>query len=236
MITQEEAASNRSQAPRQPVPGWVLPAALGGVAGGLMLGSSFLILPQPPALTAPLGQLVGYANAHHDLLLWVAWLEAVGSALFVTFLVALATTDADGRSVARPLTVLFGAGVLAVGLLYAICLIAIAESSRMGGTQLRTGAVAYGLWAACEHAFLLAPPIFLPLGFALRGSSALGSRFSATAIALGVVSIVLGLVGLFYARPQNAGVAGVAINTLIGLEAVWVAAAAFSLFRHRVSR
>jgi len=210
---------------------WV---ALGGVVGVLMLGSSFLLLPNVPALTAPLGQLVDYANGHHALLLLTAWLEAAGSALYVGFLVFLAHRDVGGgRRTAGLLTILCGAAVLSVGLFYAICLIAMAESAKMGGTQLRTVLIAYGLWAACEHAFLLAPPVFLPLGFALRGSSTLGSRFSKTAIAFGCASIVLGLVGLFAARPQNAGAAGIAINVLIGLEVSWVAAAAVSLHRRR---
>jgi hypothetical protein len=105
----------------------------------------------------------------------------------------------------------------------------------MGGPQLRTATVAYGLFAACEHTFLLAPPVFLPLGFALRGSPLLGSRFSKSAVALGCASIVLGAVGLFLARPNNAGAAGVAINALLGLEAIWVAAAALSLHQRRAS-
>lgn len=200
-----------------------------------MLATSFLLLPDVPALPAPLGQLVDYANGHHALLLLTAWLEAAGSALYVGFLVFLAVRSAgsEGRT-AGLLTILCGAAVLAVGLLYAICLIAMAESAKLGGTQLHTVSIAYGLWGACEHAFLLAPPVFLPLGFALRGSSTLGSRFANTAIAFGCASIVLGFVGLFAAGPQNAGAAGVAINALIGLEVVWVVAAAGSLCRGRV--
>jgi hypothetical protein len=210
--------------------------SLAGVAGAILLGSSFLLLPHPPAVNAPVGQLVDYANSHHDLLLLTAWLEAAGSALFVAFLVVLADTEAGGRGTARLLTLLCGGAVLAVGLLYAICLIAMAESSELGGTQLRTAPVAYGLWAACEHAFLLAPPVFLPLGFALRRSSALSSRFSTGAVLLGCAAIVLGLVGLFYAGSQNAGAAGIAINVLLGLQAVWVIAAAVSLQRRTVPR
>lgn len=218
------------------VPEYASWVALGGVVGVVMLGSSFLLLPNAPALTARLGQLVDYANAHHALLLLTAWLEAAGSALYVAFLVFLANGDVGGgRTTAGLLTILCGAAVLAVGLFYAICLIAMAESARLGGTQLRTVSIAYGLWAACEHAFLLAPPVFLPLGFALRGSSTLGPRFSNTAVAFGCASIVLGALGLFAAGPQNAGAAGVAINVLIGLEVIWVIAAAVALHRRHMT-
>jgi hypothetical protein len=50
--------------------------------------------------------------------------------------------------------------------------------------------------------------------------------FSNWAIALGCVSEALGLVGRFYAYPNNAGAAGIAINVLIGVEAIWTLAAA----------
>jgi len=212
--------------------GRVIWASFAGIVGVVVLGASFVILPAPPAVNAPVGELVGYANRHHDLLLWTAWLEAAGSILFVVFLVALAHMGSS-RGPAKLLTVLCGAAVIAVGLLYSICLIAIAESSKVGGSQLRTAGVAYGMWAACEHAFLLAPPVLLPLGLALRGSSALPTRFSITAVAFGCASIVLGLVGLFYAGPNATGAAGVAINALIGLESLWVLLAAASLCRRR---
>lgn len=218
---------DRSEATRPSVSG----VALAGIVGALTLGSSFLILPSPPAISASLGQLVDWANGHHNLLLLTAWLEAVGAALFVAFLLMVASINVSGQRTARLLTVLFGGAVLTVSLVYAISVIMLAESSKIGGTQLQTAAVAYGLFAACEHTFLLAPPVFLSLGFALRGSSLLGRRFSKSAVALGCAAVVVGLVGLFYAKPQNAGPAGLAINVLIGLQSLWVLVAAGSLQR-----
>lgn len=211
-------------------------AALLGLVGAIALGSSFLVLPSPPAISAPLGQLVDWAHGHHNLLLLTAWLEAVGAALFVSFLVSLTSIDVSGQRTARLLTVLYGGAVLTVSLVYAISVIMLAESSTMEGAQFRTAPVAYGLFAACEHTFLLAPPVFLPLGFALRGSSLLGPRFSNSALALGCAAIIVGLVGLFYAKPQNAGAAGLAINLLLGLQSVWVLAAAFWLYRRPLTR
>jgi hypothetical protein len=202
-----------------------------GVVGALTLGASFLILPSPPSISVPLDQLVDWANGHHELLLLTAWLEAAGAALFVAFLLMLASMNDGGRRTARLLTVLFGGAVLTVSLVYAISVIMLAESSKLGGTQLRTAAVAYGLFAACEHTFLLAPPVFLALGFALRGSALLGERFSTSAVALGCAAVVVGVIGLFYAGPQNAGAAGLAINVLIGLQSLWVLVAAVSVQR-----
>ena len=202
-----------------------------GVLGAFTLGSSFLLLPNPPAISAPLAQLVAWAKGHHGSLLLTAWLEAAGAALFVGFLLMLASVEVTGRRTARLLTVLSGAAVLTVSLVYAISVIMLADAAKTGGPQLPTAAVAYGLFAACEHTFLLTPPVFLSLGFTLRGSKLLGPRFAGSAVALGCAAAVVGLVGLFYAKPQNAGPAGLAVNLLIGLQSLWVLAAAVSLQR-----
>jgi hypothetical protein len=206
-------------------------AAAGGALGTLVLASSFVILPQPPPVSAPVAVLDAYARAHHDLLLWAAWLEGTGTLLYVIFLVVLAT--AAGK-LARPssvLTAIAAAVVLMVSLVYDICLIAIAQSAATGGSQILTGVVAYGLWTAAEHAFLIAPAVFLPLGFAIRGSTVLPGPFAPSAIALGCASEILGVVGLFHAHPNNGGAAGIAINLLIGLEVMWTITAAVYTLR-----
>jgi hypothetical protein len=207
-------------------PGWARWAAIGGIAGALALGASFGIVPKPPAVGAPTAVLNAYTRAHHDLLLWAAWLEGIGTLLYVTFLLSLVHLADAMRRISGSLTLLAAAVVLGISLVYDVCLIAMAQGPVLGGPQLRTGSIAYGLWAACEHAFLIAPAILLPLGFALRGSTVLPRAFSNSAIALGCVSEALGLVGLFYAHPNNGGSAGIGINVLVDVEVIWVLAAA----------
>ena len=46
--------------------------------------------------------------------------------------------------------------MLAVSLVYNFLLITIAQSAALGGQQTTTALVAYGLFAAAEHVFLLA--------------------------------------------------------------------------------
>jgi hypothetical protein len=176
--------------------------------------------------------LDAYARAHHDVLLWAAWLEGSGTLLYVVSCSRLCTLPTPTGT----LTLLAAAVVLGISLVYDVCLIAIAQSPVFAGPQLTTGVVAYGLFAACEHAFLIAPSIFLPLGFAVRGSAVVPRAFSNWAIGLGCVSEALGLVGLFCAHPNNGGAAGIAINVLVGVEAVWtVAAAVYTLQRVRAT-
>jgi hypothetical protein len=188
-------------------------------------------VPSPPALGASTAVLDTWAKAHHDVLLWSAWLEGIGTLLYVVFLLSLVHLADANRRISGTLTLLAAAVVLGISLVYDVCLIALAQSAAVGGPQLTTGTVAFGLYAACEHAFLIAPAILLPLGFALRGSAALPRAFSNGAIALGCVSEALGLVGLFYAHANNGGAAGVAINALVGVEVIWVLAAAVYTLR-----
>jgi hypothetical protein len=211
---------------RTATPGWARWAAIGGIGGALALGASFGIVPKPPAVGAPTHVLDAYTSAHHDILLWAAWLEGSGTLLYLVFVLSLVHLADANRRIAGTLTLLAAAAVLGISLVYDVCLIAMAQGPALGGPQLTTGPVAYGLWAGCEHAFLIAPAIFLPLGFALRGSTVLPRAFSNWAIALGCVSEALGLVGLFYAHPNNGGAAGVAINVLVGVEVIWVLATA----------
>jgi hypothetical protein len=215
-------------------PSWARWAAIAGIAGAVALGASFSIVPKPPAVGAPIAVLDAYARAHHDVLLWCAWLEGIGTMLYVVFLLSLVHLAGANRRLAGTLTLLAAAVVLGISLVYDVCLIAMAQGPALGGPQLATGSFAYGLWAACEHAFLIAPAIFLPLGFALRGSTVLPRAFSKSAIALGCISQALGLVGLFYAHPNNGGAAGIAIDALVGVEVIWVlAAAAYALAKVR---
>jgi hypothetical protein len=151
--------------------------------------------------------------------------------LYVVFLLSLVHLAGANRRISGTLTLLAAAAVLGISLVYDVCLIAMAQGAAIGGSQLTTAPAEYGLWAASEHAFLIAPAIFLPLGFALRGSAVLPRAFSNSAIALGCISEVLGLVGLFYAHPNNHGAAGTVINVLVGIEVLWVLAAAGYVLR-----
>jgi hypothetical protein len=210
---------------------WAPWAAIAGIVGALALGASFAIPPTPPFVGAPAAVLDAYFKAHRDVLLWSAWLEASGTLLYVVFLLSLVHLAGANRRISGTLTLLAAAAVLGISLVYDVCLIAMAQGAAIGGSQLTTAPAEYGLWAASEHAFLIAPAIFLPLGFALRGSAVLPRAFSTSAIALGCISEALGLVGLFYAHPNNHGAAGTAINVLVGIEVLWVLAAAGYVLR-----
>jgi hypothetical protein len=187
------------------------------------------MLPAPPALTAPVAELTRYAADHHHALLAAAWLEGTGTLLYVIFTLALVHLAGSRAGLAGRVTALAAAAVLAVSLVYDLLLIAIAQSAALGGQQTATALVAYGLFAAAEHVFLLAPPLLLPLGLILLRTPVLPRPFGLLAVVLGVTGPVLGLAGLFTVTADNNGPVGAAINALIAAQGLWIMAAAVTL-------
>ena len=93
--------------------------------------------------------------------------------------------------------------------------------------------MAYGLFAAAEHVFLLAPALLLPLGLILLRTPVLPRPFAPAAVILGVTGPVLGLAGLFTVTANNNGPVGAAINALVAAQGLWVIAAAATLALRR---
>jgi hypothetical protein len=208
---------------------WRWLAGAAGFAGAAALGLSFGVLPAAPALAAPLAALATYGAAHQHLLMAAAWLEGTGTALYVIFVLALVHLAGVRAGLAGRVTTLTSAVVLTVSLVYDVTLIAIAQSAALGGHQTTTALVAYGLFAATEHVFLLAPPLFLPLGLILLRTAILPRLFALLAVTFGIIAPFLGLAGLFTVTANNNGPVGTAINALVAAEALWIVAASLTL-------
>jgi hypothetical protein len=208
---------------------WVLLASAAGFIGAAALGASFGMLPKPPPLTGPLATLIGYAASHKHIMMTAAWLEGTGTLLYVIFVLALVHQAGDRAGLAGRIATMASAVVLTVSLLYDVTLIAIAQSAALGGQQATTALVSYGLFAAVEHIFLLAPPLLLPLGLILLRTTILPRALAAAAVALGIAGPVLGLAGLFTVTANNNGPVGTAINILVALDGLWILTAAVVL-------
>jgi hypothetical protein len=212
---------------------WTLLAAAAGLAGAAALGASFGLLPPPPPLTAPLAVLTRYAVSHHHAMLAAAWLEGTGTLLQVIFVLALAHLAGARAGLAGRVTTVACTAVLGISLVYDVLLIAIAQSAALGGPQTTTALVAYGLFAAVEHVFLIAPPLLLPLGLVLLRTPLLPRAFAWAAVILGALGPILGLAGLFTVTANNNGPTGAAINALLAAQGLWIAAASITLARRR---
>jgi hypothetical protein len=208
---------------------WLLLVSGAGIAGASALGASFGVLPVPPAISSPLTTLTHYAVSHRHVMLLAAWLEANGTALYVIFALAVVHLAGARAGLAGRITSLASAAVLAVSLMYDATLIAIAQSAALGGSQTTTALVAYGMFAAIEHLFLLAPPLLLPLGLILLRTRLLPRSLAWPALLLGVMGPILGLAGLFTVTANNNGAVGAAINVLVAAQGLWVIAASATL-------
>jgi hypothetical protein len=176
----------------------------------------------PPPISSPLTTLMHYAVSHRHVMLFAAWLEASGTALYVIFALALVHLAGTRAGLAGRITALASAAVLAVSLMYDATLIAIAQSAPLGGSQTTTAPVAYGMFAAIEHLFLLAPPLLLPLGLIMLRTRVLPRGLAWPAVILGVLGPILGLAGLFTVTANNDGAVGAAINVLVAAQGLWM--------------
>jgi len=104
----------------------------------------------------------------------------------VIFVLALVHLAGSGAGLAGRVAALAAAAVLAVSLVYDLLLIAIGQPAALGGQQAATALVAYGLFAAAEHVFLLTPPLLLPLGLILLRTPVLPRPFAWLTAILGV--------------------------------------------------
>jgi hypothetical protein len=210
-------------------PRWTLLAATAGFAGAVALGASFGLLPHPPPPTATVAELTRYAASHPHVMLAAAWLEGTGTLLQVTFVLALARLSGAGAGLLGKITTVACATVLGISLVYDVMLIAIAQSATLGGPQTTTPVVACRLFAAVEHLFLTVPPLLLPLGLILLRTPLLPRPFALLAVVLGALGPVLGLAGLFTVTTNNNGPTGSAINALLAVQGLWIAASSVTL-------
>ncbi len=168
-------------------------SALAGIAGVLMLGTSFAINPGPPP-GASTAQLVEFARLHSSSILWGAWLQAVGTILSVVFALAIVTLARATTKLSGWLT-LFGGGVLAtVSLVETVCYIgALFPSPTADPTTMALVCTALG--HSVQHLFFIAgaPALFLPLGGVILGSRIVSRAFGYLAFALGAAFAIAGL-------------------------------------------
>ena len=162
---------------------------LAGILGVLMIGESFAINSGPP-LSAADSTFLSYAVSHREMVLWGAWLQAVGPALIIALAVTLVAVSRASTRVSGLLT-LFGAGALmTVSLMEIACYI-----GQLFISPPELPRIANTLGYAIQHLyfFVAAPALFLPLGCMLLGSSALPKIFAWLALLLGAGFFGLGV-------------------------------------------
>jgi hypothetical protein len=200
-----------------------------GVLGPLMLFVYF----GAPLFASPLAkvlysakpttaQVVAVGKRYHELLFAGVWLQATGALLSVIFFLALAELASDARSLARSVTQLGAAALVALVLAEGVFTLTWATAAANG--QRASSRTSFDLMAAFIRVFPLipAPAVYITIGILLLHAHVLPGVFARLALALGVAFAICGVIGVM--APSVTGpTAGLA-----GLQALWIIFAAFA--------
>lgn len=193
-----------------------------------MLMISFSINVGPP-LGSSSAEFVKFVQESYKLILWGAWLQAVGPVFIVLFAFALVQLAGAGARLAGWMT-FFGATVLMIVNLIEI----VFYISALFTTPAVTTAISFELIYSVQHLYFIiaTPALFAPLGIVLLGSQVLPRTFGF--LALGVAGC-FALVGMASLLTLTLPASITALGTIQALW--WVAAAVTLLVRsNRIAR
>jgi len=185
-------------------------SALSGIAGLIMLISSFIINPGPP-LNTTAAQLIAFANQNRSSILLGAWLQAVSPLLIVLFAIAIVHQAGMTRRFAGWMTMVGGSILVMTSLLEVTFYL-----SAVNGNPATTGMISLDIISAVQHIFSMvaAPAVFLPLGAVILGSRVLPRVFGYLAVVLAGVFAILGIIALF--SPIQS-----VVNILASVQGLW---------------
>ncbi|MBS0297430.1 MAG: hypothetical protein JSR45_14065 [Proteobacteria bacterium] len=198
-------------APRRPSRAFCVLSGLAGIAGVLMIGTSFAINYGPPA-DAGTDQLQAYAQQHLPGVVWGAWLQAVGPWLISLFALAVVHVCGATQRLSGWMTLL-GAGVLMMVSLSEVTI----YLSALAQAPADIAQISADLGHAMQHLYFIiaAPSLFLPLGLVIATSRALPRYLGYLAILLGVAFVALGITSIYTV------VLSPAVTSLAAVQSLW---------------
>jgi len=167
---------------------------IGTIALTLYFSAPFNWLPLPPP-DATIGQISEFGKKYHTAILIDTWLQQFGTILSVVFALALVQLAGTSKTFAGRLTLLSCTVITSLSLAEGTFALGALQSGDNG--HLDAALTCFELTNVFVHIFLLAPSLFLMLGFALRGTNILPKFFISAAITLGVLFQSLGIIALF---------------------------------------
>jgi hypothetical protein len=194
-------------------------SGLSGIIGVVLLITSFAINVGPPP-GATYQELVKFAQQNHALVLWGAWLQAVGPVLIVVFAFALVHLAGAAQRLAGSMT-FFGATILMIVSLMEVTF----YLSALSPDPITMPSISLKLISAVQHLYFIvaAPALFLPLGIVLVSSRILPRLFGYLALVLATVFALLGVIFLLRLTLPSA------VTAFAGVQALWWLAAAMTL-------
>ena len=197
---------------------------LGTIALTVYFSAPFWLMPLP-APDASTDQIIAFGNKYHQVILVDVWLQQIGSLLSVLFVLALVHLAGSSQRFAGRLVLLASGVILALSLAEGTFILAAVQSGTNGHNESAVTAVDMG--SVFIHIFLLAPSLFLVMGFALLNTFILPPVFIWTALILGALFQVLGVAGLF------SDTALMIVIFVLLAQNIWTLAASVSLLVRR---
>jgi hypothetical protein len=167
---------------------------LGTLSLTLYFTAPFTWMPLPPPNTTPI-QLLEFGKKYHTAILIDTWLQQFGTVLSVIFALALVQFAGTSRTIAGRLTLLASTVITSLSLAEGTFVLGATQAADNGHPE--AAMTCFELTNVFIHIFLLAPSLFLTLGFALKGTTVLPKLFPITAIVLGALFQSLGVFALF---------------------------------------
>ena len=194
-------------------------AALSGILGSVMLIASF-ILNVGPSADATNAQLIAFNNQNFDVILWGAWLQAIGPVFIVLFAFVIVSLAGATTRVAGWMT-LFGAMTLMTVSLIEI----VFYISALYNTPTIMPMISYELIHAVQHLYFIiaAPALFFPLGIIILSSDVLPRVLGYLAFAVGATFALAGvatILGLYVP---------VIVQEFASVQLIWWVATAITL-------
>lgn len=167
---------------------------LGTTALTLYFSAPFWLMPLP-APNATTEEIFSFGTKYRTVIYWDTWLQQIGSLLSVVFALALVHLAGKSQTFAGRMVLLSSAVILSLSLAEGTFILGAVQAADNG--HLTSMVAGVDLGSVFIHIFLLAPSLFLMLGFALQKTSLLPRIFPVIALVLGILFQVLGVAGLF---------------------------------------
>lgn len=195
-----------------------------GIAGTIALclyfSAPFHWMPLP-APTATAAQVLEFGVKYHTAILIDTWLQQFGTVLSVLFALSLVQLSGKAQTLAGRLTLLASTVITSLSLAEGTFALGAMQAGSNG--HLEAALACFELTNVFIHIFLLAPSLFLMLGFALKGTTVLPRFFQVSAITLGMLFQLTGIIALFNDQFL------LIVIIILNLQCLWTLAASVSL-------
>ncbi|HYW85433.1 MAG TPA: hypothetical protein VFB30_19400 [Spirochaetia bacterium] len=195
-------------------------AATGGLLGAAMLVASFSLNVGPAPDMTSSAQLIAFGRANFSLVLWGAWLQAIGPVFIVLFAFAIVYLSGAGTRVAGWMTIFGTCTLMTVSLVEIVFYM-----SALNSDPESMSVISLELIRSVQHLYFIvaAPALFLPLGVVILGADVLPRILGYLALALGAAFGAAGMITL------HDLVVPVAVQASASIQVIWWLAAAVTL-------